>query len=220
MSVVRSRATAASLVAIALAGGYLAQGTFAAGTPANKVAGAGSTTEVVHAAADTKLLVEHVKINAPTDLLLSASAECAIVTQVTNSANGQTERAFGSVKMYVTIDGKRVPVAKGDTDAGEVVFCSRAQEQQWTDGDTPADDQNDTLRQYLSTRDANAFNWMALNVGENYQGTADNVHEIILWADWDVQASAEAMADAVVGNRTLILEPVKAAVGEQVTELG
>jgi hypothetical protein len=222
MSVVRPRVAAAGALAFALTAGFFAQGTYAAGTPANKVAASGSTTEVVHAAADTLLLSETVRINNPTDLIISASAECAIITQVTNSANGETERAFGQVKMYVTIDGVRVPVSSGDTEGGEVVFCDRAQEQQWTgDNDVSEamqgdEDNDDKLRQYTSTRTANAFSWLALNVGT----AGDDVHEIQLWADWDVTETANAVAHAAVGNRTLVLEPVKAAVGEAVTELG
>lgn len=223
MSRLRPRVAGAAVVALALAGGYLAQGTYAAGIPANKVAASGSSTEVVNAEQDTLLLSETVKINNPTDLIIGVSAECAILTQVTNSANGQTERAFGEVKIYVTINGKRVPVADNDADQGRVVFCNRAQEQQWTDtatGPDAGDDADDQLRQYLDTRTANSFSWMALNVGTEYGGTQDNVHTIQVWADWDVAATANAVAEAVVGNRTLILEPVKSAHRERVTELG
>lgn len=220
MSVVRPRVAAAA--ALALTAGFFAQGTYAAGIPANKVAASGSTTEVVHSTADTLLLSETVRINNPTDLIISASAECAIITEVTNSANGETERAFGQVKMYVTIDGVRVPVAQGDDEGGEVVFCDRAQEQTWT-GDNDAtelmqgdEDGDDELRQYTSTRTANAFNWLALNVGT----AGDDIHVVELWADWDVQQTADAFAHAAVGNRTLILEPVKAAHGEVVELAG
>jgi hypothetical protein len=213
MSVVRSRAAAAGLVAVALSAGYFAQGTYAAGIPANKAAASGSTLEVVGANEDKVVLSETVKINNPTDLIISATAECAILTQVSNHANGQTERAFGQIAMYVTIDGKPVPVSTTDKDAGKVIFCNRAQEQQWTDSNDPVkgnDDGGDTLRQYTDTRTANGFNWMALNVGTNYPGTSDNVHLIQLHAVWTVNNTANAVASAKVGNRTLILEPVKA----------
>lgn len=224
MSAVRPRVAAAGALAFALTAGYFAQGTYAAGTPANKVAASGSTTEIVHAAADTLLLSETVRINNPTDLIIGVTAECAILTEVTNSANGQTERAFGEVKIYVTIDGIPVKVSSTDAEAGKVVFCNRAQEQQWTDSQDPVtggDDGEDQLRQYLDTRTANAFNWMALNVGTTYPGIdGSDVHKIEVWADWDVQATANAVAKAAVGNRTLVLEPVKAAVGETVTEVG
>lgn len=223
MSVARSRVAAAGALALALSAGYLAQGTFAAGMPANKVAASGSTTEVVQPNTDVVVLSETVKINNPTDLIINATAECALVTQVTNSANGATSRASGQIKMYVTIDGIRVPVAQDDADRGEIVFCSRTQEQQWTDSNDPVkgnDDGGDQLRQYLSTRNANGFNWMALNIGSNYPGTNNNIHKIELWAHWDVSTAGAANASAIVGNRTLILEPVKASNRETVTELG
>jgi hypothetical protein len=228
MSAVRPRVAAAGALAFALTAGYFAQGTYAAGTPANKVAASGSSFEVFDANIPTLLLSETVRINNPTDLILGVSAECAIITQVTNSANGQTERAFGQVKINVTIDGRAVPVAANDKDGGRVVFCERAQEQQWTDTAAPNnDDGGDKLRQYLSTRTANSFNWMALNVGENYPGINgdSNLHKIQVWAYWDMEGpglgtTANAVAEAAVGNRTLVLEPVKAAVGETVTEMG
>jgi hypothetical protein len=225
MSVVRSRVAAAGLLAVALSAGYLAQGTFAAGTPANKVAASGSRVETIEAAGERPVLTEYVKINNPTDLIISATAECAILTQVTNGANGEMERAFGEVVMYVKIDGKRVPVATDapGTDNGEIVFCNRAQEQQWTDSSEPVvgnDDSGDQLRQYTDTRTANGFNWMALNVGTNYPGTEDNVHKVELWARWATDATQNAVASAKVGNRTLVLEPVKAAHGETVVDLG
>ena len=222
MSAVRSRVLAAGVIAGALCTGYLAQGTFAAGTPANKTAASGSTTEVIGANNSAVVLSETVKINNPTDLIIDASAECALLTQVTNGANGQTSRAYGQIKFYVTIDGIRVPISKNDTDNGQVVFCERAQEQQWTDSNDPAkgqDDSGDQLRQYLNTREANAFNWMALNVGTNYPGTQNNIHKVELWAHWTTSTAGAATAQAIVGNRTLILEPVKAAVGEQVTAI-
>jgi hypothetical protein len=214
------------LLAAILFTAYTAQPSDAAGIPANKVAASGSTVEKLNAEGDTLLLSETVKINNPTDLILGVTAECAIVTQVTNGANGETERAFGEVKVYVTIDGVPVPVAEDDTDEGRVVFCNRAQEQEWTDTATTApgggDDSDDELRQYLSSRNANGFNWMALNVGTEYPGTpaGSNIHEIKVWAEWTVDATAQGLASAAVGNRTLILEPVKAAHYEVVTDLG
>jgi hypothetical protein len=220
MSAVRPRAIAAGAIAFGLVAVTLAQGSNATGIPANKVAASGSETEVVGANQSAVVLTETVKINNPTDLIISASAECAILTQVTNSANGQTERAFGQISFHVEINGIPVPVSNENTDKGEVVFCNRAQEQQWTDSADPAkgnDDGGDKLRQYIDTRTANAFNWLALNVGTTYGGTADNVHKIDLVATWNTNATAGAIAEAVVGNRTLVLEPVKAWNREAVT---
>jgi hypothetical protein len=220
MSVTRTRVVAAGLVAAALTAGYLAQGSFAAGIPANKTAASGSETEVVGANTSAVILSETVKINNPTDLIIDVSAECALMTQVTNGADGNTSRAYGQIKMWVTIDGKYVPVSAEDTDHGQVVFCSRVQAQQWTDSNDPVkgnDDKDDRLRQYLDTRDSTAFNWMALNVGENYTGTSDNVHLVQLHATWTTSTAGAAVAQAIVGNRTMILEPVKAWNREAVT---
>jgi hypothetical protein len=220
MSATRSRMLAAGALAAALTVGYLAQGSFATGIPANKTAASGSETEIIGANNSAVVLSETVKINNPTDLIIDVSAECALITQVTNGANGQTSRAYGQIKFFVTIDGKYVPVSQEDTDHGQVVFCERAQEQQWTDSSQPVfgnDDSQDQLRQYSSTREANAFNWMALNVGETYQGTSDNVHKVELHATWTTSTAGAAVANAIVGNRTMILEPVKAWNREAVT---
>jgi hypothetical protein len=60
---------------------------------------------------------------------------------------------------------------------------------------------------------------MALNVGTNYPGTDNNVHKVELWARWNTDATDNAVAEAKVGNRTLVLDPVKAAHGESVVDL-
>lgn len=212
--------TAGAVAATALLLATTQPGASASGIPANKVAASGSSSEEVGPNTSRVVLSETVKINNPTDLILGVTLECAILTQVTNSANGQTERAFGEVMIHVEINDKPVPVSATDPDQGRVVFCNRAQEQQWTENSVPADDSDDTLRQYLNTRTANAFNWMALNVGTEYGGSENNTHKIEVVATWKTTATGGAMATAIVGNRTLILEPVKAANREAVTEVG
>ncbi|HEX8004688.1 MAG TPA: hypothetical protein VF519_18530 [Mycobacteriales bacterium] len=219
MTLSRSKAAAAGAIAFVLAGGYLAQGTFAAGIPANKVAASGSELEVVGANNKVVLLTETVKINNPTDLIINASAECSIITQVKTTGEEIAE-AQGTVRMWVEIDGKAVPVAQEDTDAGRVVFCDRLHRQE-VNFTADGDDDSDFVKTYLNTRNANSFQWLALNVGSTYQGTEDNVHTIKLWAEfYTSEAVEETFAQAAVGNRTLVLEPVKAARGEQVVELG
>lgn len=218
MSLSRSRIAVTGAIALALAGGYLAQGTYAAGIPANKVAASGSETEVIGANDTVLLLSETVKINNPTDLILTASSECSIITQVRTSDG--LARAVGRVTMWVTINGKHVPVSDTDTEAGRVVYCDRAHEQESNLGGDETDEKDNFVRTYLNTRTANAFSWLALNVGEEYAGTTDNVHKIELWAKFEAATVGQAVAQAAVGNRTLVLEPVKAAVGERVTEIG
>lgn len=179
-----------------------------AGIPANKTSAAGSSKEIMGPNVSVTLLSERIKTSKPTDLLLSASAECAIVTDVTTVGN-DSERAFGEVLMWVTIDGTAVPVAADDTKAGRVVFCNRAYQRTTTF----FDDEDNTIATFFSDRHANAFNWMALNVGSG-------VHLVELKAKLtEEESSAAANAEAVVASRTLIIEPTRSAHREAVTEL-
>lgn len=218
MPLSRARVLAAGAVALTLTAGYLSQGTFAAGIPANKVAASGSELEVIGANDVRLLLSETVKINNPTDLIVSASAECSIITDVKTTGQEVAE-AVGRVTIWVTIDGRPVPVSKEDSAKGRVVFCDRVHRQE-VDFTSDGDDDSDFVRTYLNTRTANSFEWLALNVGTEYPGTQNNVHKIEMWAQFTTNTVGEAFAEAAVGNRTLVLEPVKAARGEQVVELG
>lgn len=219
---VRTTFAAGTALGLAMTVGVLATGGQASGIPANKVAASGSSLEVVGANESKVVLSETVKINNPTDLIIGVNAECGILTEVTNSANGETERAFGEIAIQVFINNRPVPVSDDDPDNGKVVFCNRAQEQQWTDtatGPNAGDDSEDQLRQFTDTKMANSFEWLALNVGTEYGGTEDNVHKITVVATWTTEATAGAVAEALIGNRTLILEPVKGANDERVTDL-
>lgn len=209
---------AAAVVAAPVVWNTASNSASAAGVPANKVAASGSETEVIGANNTVVLLSETVKINNPTDLILSASAECSIITQVRTSDG--LARAIGRVTMWVTINGRPVPVSRADTDQGRVVFCDRVHEQESNLTGDEADEQDNFIRTYLNTRTANSFEWLALNVGTEYGGTQNNIHKIELWARFETETLGEALAQAAVGNRTLVLEPVKSAVDEQVTELG
>lgn len=216
MSRHRFSPTAWIAVALALVVGYLGQQGYAAGTPANKVAASGAETEVFGPQTDIVLLSETIKINNPTDLILTASAECSIVTQVKTVGNA-TQTATATIRMWVTVDGVPVPVAAGDADRGRVVFCNRTHQQETKlDGDE-TDENDDYVRTFLDTREASAFSWMALNVGSG----GSNIKKIELHATLEQQAGdpAATFSRAIVGNRTLILEPVKSAGREAVTPL-
>ncbi len=179
--------------------------------PANKVSAAGSETEVVRATPGSNvvtLLAERVKTSKPTDLILGVTAECSITTDVT-TVGTDDQTAVGDVKVWVEIDGRPVPVSQADTDAGRVVFCNRTYQRETSLG---SDDEEDSIRTFMETREANGFNWMALNVGSA-------THLIEVKAQLTTAETAKADAIAVVGNRTLIVEPVKSANDETVTEL-
>lgn len=193
-----------ALVAVLMMG----PGASATHEPANKTSAAGATNDVLGPGEDVILLSEKVKTSKPEDLILQVTAECSILTELRTTGTDDAN-AFGQVRVWVTIDGQPVPVAAGDDD-GKVVFCNRAERRITTVG---ADDENDTSTEtHQNTRQANGFNWMALDVGSD-------THEIQVHAELTETAMGDEVAEAVVGNRTLIVEPTKAANDEEVTPL-
>jgi hypothetical protein len=100
------------------------------------------------------------------------------------------------------------------SDDGKVVFCDRM----YRRATNFTDDEDHEIDTYMDTRSANAFNWLALNVGSG-------IHTITLWAEFDdtvdiegFEAGSQGTSDSkgAVGRRSLIIEPVRAAVDEQV----
>lgn len=196
-----------SFTAIAVAGllAVTVLGSVALGDhqPADQTAAAGSETEVVGPNEEVVLLSEDVRTSSPSDLVLNVTAECSIVTDVTTVGN-DNQRAFGEVKVWVEIDGEHVAISSADSDEGRVVFCNRAYERTTS----MFDDEDATIQTFMETRQANGFNWMALDVG-------NGVHTIEVKATLDTESTENAEAEAVVGNRTLIVEPTKAPNDEQ-----
>lgn len=202
--------------------------------PANKVAAAGSTVEVAAPGTTIPVLQERVRVSSPFDLILQLSAECDIVTDLITGGSptpGSTDSAsaFGQVRMFIEIDGIRVPITTMDSgppdpqtpgDTGEVVFCNRAHEKTITDREDPLDGTDETV-EMTQTRQANAFNWLALDVGTNYDNPANgnNIVDIVVFAEFTETESGRANAEALIGNRTLIAEPTNASVHEWVQPL-
>ncbi len=205
--------------------------------PADKTAAIGNTIDDQAPNTDHVVLQEQMRVSSPSDLILNLSAECSILTQlVTGSdgtdATGQAETT-GRVEMYVTIDGKRVPVAgssTGDGDNGQVVFCDREYARRVTDREVEADGQDEEA-DYIRTRTANAFQWLALNTGVYYDNPANgqNILDIevhAVYTDEDATSGvcqpdfSETCSQAFVGKRTLIVEPTHASVIEQTATSG
>ncbi|MEA2487969.1 MAG: hypothetical protein QOF16_1623 [Actinomycetota bacterium] len=207
--------------------------------PANKTAAIGNTVDDVTPEGDHVVLEEQMKVSSPQDLILNLSSECAVITQlVTGSTKGtatDTAEASGKVEMWVTIDGENVPVAGppggGGGDDGTIVFCSQARGRQVTDNENPGGDGQDKIADYMSARQANAFQWLALNVGTAYDNPANgqNILDIQVHAkytdqrdtDCDALSSqapsttfAQTCSKAYIGRRTLIVEPTHASVIE------
>ena len=204
--------------------------------PANKGAAAGSDLDTI--GQDDLLLSETMKVSSPQDLIIQVTAECSILTELTTGGSTSpgatdTATAFGAVRLRVTIDGEEVPVARNDgaggvddgedddDEIGEVTFCNRAYSRTVTDGEDPQDG-IDEEHDYIATRTANAFNWLALDTGVIYDDPANgnNILQINLYADYDVTTVGDAVADAFVGSRTMIIEPIKLSIHEQVNDDG
>ncbi|HEX2195810.1 MAG TPA: hypothetical protein VHJ76_02695, partial [Actinomycetota bacterium] len=105
--------------------------------------------------------------------------------------------------------GSEDDAADDDNDVGEVTFCNRAYSRTVVDEENPTDG-IDEESDFIRTRTANAFNWFAINVGDAYDNPANgnNILDIAVVADYDTSTAGEAIADAFVGSRTLIIEPV------------
>jgi hypothetical protein len=236
MGSLRIRRISATLAAIALgiaAFALVSPKADAHHEPANKFAAAGSDVDTV--GDDTVVLSETMKVSTPFDLMLQLTSECSILTQLTTNNDTPSSSAYGSVRMHIEIDGKPVPVATDDTltsgqddvedtddpQTGEVTFCNRAYSRTVTDQEDPADG-IDEESDFIRTRTANAFNWVASDVGRvydaaSYKGvTGNNIVLIEVIADYDVTTTGDAMADAFVGSRTLIAEPTNLSVHEAV----
>ena len=186
------------------------------------------------------VLEQNMKVSSTSDLILQTSAECSILTSLMTEggpdAESETDGAFGQVEMWITIDGERVPVATDDAgNDGEVVFCNRAYQRTVTDNEDPLDGL-DSEDDFIRTRNANGFNWMAFDVGTEYDkpgipaGDSNNNVQLQLHARYTKQpeecptrqaddAVGEpytlTCADAFVGSRTMIVEAVHAINNEQ-----
>ena len=211
--------------------------------PANKGAAAGSDLDTI--GQDDLLLSETMRVSSPEDLVIQVTAECSILTELITGGSDDpgatdTATAFGSVRLRVEVDGKEVPVSANDgaggaddaedteegttaTDAeiGEVTFCNRAYSRTVTDEEDPQDG-IDEEHDYIRTRTANAFNWLALDTGVIYDSPANgnNILTVELFADYDTSTVGDAVAQAFVGSRTMIIEPIRLSIHEQVQDEG
>lgn len=197
--------------------------------PADKVQASGDDIE--HVTDDTVVLSETMKVSSPSDLIIQVTAECSILTALTTNSDTPASTSRGSVRLRVEVDGREVPVAYNDTPAtpggddeedddnetGEVTFCNRTYSRTVVDEESPTDG-IDEESDFIDTRTANAFNWFAINTGTLYDDPANgnNILQIDVIADYDTATEGTATADAFVGSRTLIVEPVHSQNDQQV----
>jgi hypothetical protein len=225
----------AGALAVGLIGLYSGGVAIATHEPAQKVAATGSDIEEVND--NTVILSETARVASTEDLVLQLTAECSILTELTTgNESGSTEdeaSATGTVRLRIEIDGTPVFVATNDAtggdddaeddddEAGEVTFCNRTYERMVSDNEDPSDGL-DTEHDFIRTRAANAFNWLATDIGVNYDDPANgnNIVLIEVIADFDTTTAGDAVADAFVGSRTLIAEPTNASTHETVDPAG
>lgn len=194
----RSRWAAAGLggamIALALTSG-ISHSRAQDNLPADKMTVTASNISVSSPGQNVKLMQAQMRTSTPEDLVLQVTAECSILTTVTTTGNTASSSASGSVEIWLEIDGVRVPVATGDN--GHVTFCNR-DFQRTTSGFVF--DNNATIKDYEATKSANGFNWAAFNLG-------NGIHTITVKANLTQTASDNNTAQAVVGNRTLTVQP-------------
>ena len=198
------------------------------GSPANKAVAAGSHTLVVAPGTNVPIMSATFKTSKPTDLLIAVSLECSILTNVIINGGPEvvteTSSAQGDVRVWAELDGKIVPIedvsappqdpeaAGTGTDADKVTFCNRVHERTVSDREDPLDGV-DGSEDYQNTKNANAFNWVRLNAGSGE-------HTLVIKADLTASGTGASTAEAVIGNRTLIIEPTKMANNAVIAENG
>jgi hypothetical protein len=175
--------------------------------PADKMTVAASGLDTAAPNQTIPILKAAMRTSTVEDLVFSLSAECGIYTAVTVTGT-DNQSAFGQIKMMVTIDNPNntapdaahiVRVSPDDTnDPGRVVFCNRNHQA------TSTFLANESYGSFIRTRDANAFNWLAPNVG-------NGIHTITVWAQYQTTNTASGTAEAVVGKRSLVVQPTTQA---------
>lgn len=181
--------------------------------PADKVAVAANNVDVIgpvqlvagSSSSTVTLLSGSLKTSSPTDLVIKVTLECALQTDVKTVGNADST-AIAAVEVWVEIDGFPVPVSNFPApDNGRVVFCNRTFQLKTS----LFDDLDATIELFLKTRSANAFNWVDLNLGAA-------VHTIEVKAQLTAQVTGSGRAQAIVGKRTLVVEPEKLANDAQI----
>ncbi|HEX2040160.1 MAG TPA: hypothetical protein VHF47_10560 [Acidimicrobiales bacterium] len=235
------------VAAIALAGGMFigyAGAPFAGdGLPADKTAVGGSAVQDIDPSTTHEILHQRMKVSSPADLILGVTSECTILTRLlTNTATKDAETT-GSVVLHIDIDNRTVPVQTvgfdndndGEVEEGEgqddgsVTFCNRTYQRSVSDNEGDALGRVDQQQDYIRTKTANAFNWVALDVGVDRSAggyddpvlNGNNIIDIRVYATYvggrqeSACVAGTTCSTAYVGKRTLVIEPVHAAVFEQ-----
>jgi hypothetical protein len=183
--------------------------------PANKPAVAinRGSYSFVNNGETVRILQETVKTSSPSDLLLAVTAESSILTHLITAGN-DASTADGAIRVYITIDGQIVhptggsgaPGHQTNGDTAHVVFANQTYSRTTTGFSA-----QETIDDYIQTKHAAGFNWAVLNVGA---GT----HKIEVFATYNESETGKGMASGIIGNRSLVVQPVKCQVNETVVD--
>jgi hypothetical protein len=218
----KARLIAATCAVAALPASYaVAQ---SGGTPADKVAAAGSKRVVVAAGQTETIMSATFKSSKPSDLLIQTALECSIFTQLLTNNTDNSATAGARVRVWVELDGKIVPVQSisappqdpaaqpAGNDSDKATFCDREYSRTVTDDETLLDG-IDAEDDYIRTKSTHGFNWIRMNAGSG-------PHKVEVKATLTTATDGQATAEAEIGNRTLIVEPTKMANDAVISEAG
>jgi hypothetical protein len=202
------------IAAVAVAALLLPIGSANESNAANKAAAAGSGFRYLGTALDplapTAILDTFIKTGGPEDVVIQVALECSLLTDVFSTTKddhpeGYTAvgRAEAHVVVWVAVDGVPVKVSADDED-GKVTFCDRVHQQELRDLDESTG--NFTVRQFQETMTANAFNWVALDLGSA-------VHHVEVFATIEADNTEGSFAQGAIAKRTLVVEPVQFSQG-------
>jgi hypothetical protein len=199
--------------------------------PADKAVAAAAKTAVMAPGTNETLLTATFKTSKPEDLLVSVSAECSILTNTVihggPSTATESASAGGRIRVWLELDGRVIPLQStseppqdpssqptGD-DSDKVTFCDQIHQRSVTDQENDTDG-TDGSTDYLRTKSAADFNWVILNAG-----AGGVTHTLVVKADLILDTpTTDSSAEAVVGNRTLIVEPTKLANNAVISDTG
>ncbi|MCA1831874.1 MAG: hypothetical protein ABR548_05455 [Actinomycetota bacterium] len=183
-------------------------------SPANKASASGRKTMEVGPGVAREIMKTTMRTSSPADVILNVSLECTILTALKTNNENPVSNAESTVRIWVTIDDKIVRIsdtsAPGDNtlhpgdDTDKVVFCNREYQRSVSDQEDP-NDGVDEIDDYIKTKSSHSFQWLALNLG-------NGIHTIRVLADLEQAVpTGSGTAEAIVGNRTLIVEPTHVA---------
>ncbi len=229
-----SKLTSAATIALlmGLLVGSIAQNVGATHKPADKVVASASYRTVVAPQDEHTILDATLRTSKPTDLMFHVTLECSILTRLATGSSpiptsSDDASAHGEARIWIEIgpeeDPRIVPIVSSseppqdgsDPNSGSkfgdsVTFCNRVYSRHVNDGEGP-DDGIDREDDYIRTKMANAFNWILLNAGAG-------VHQVRVKATLTTNTTGEAHAEAIIGNRTLLVVPAKLANDATVSE--